>query len=828
MRLFTSPGVSGNGNEYVTFRCGLPRGCTGIRIYADELYELRSGGKILGTGPVRSAEPLLYYDRYGLSGCRELEVLVHARKGAPAVWAEVECADGGRFEPEWFCRVETRYLPSPDTVGCVGFCEYVRLDAPPGAFVPAIPGRVPAQDEFLPRPLPPFTEGRREPVRAWTEGELHWFDFGEMVSGRVELAGRRTAGETVVEYVESPDSGWAHTEGRREMYADRLSGGGGAFFWRSFNRRAFRYLVLHGALEGVDSAEVRTCGYPVRETGSFTCSDPALNRLWEVSGRTLAVCMDDLYNDCPHRDQAQWMDAFVSARCAFARFGTLDLTRKCLLQHGLCSYRDGRICSPSIVSWAFFVDYALVYILFVKWYWQVSGDLETVRVLWPGIEGQLEWFAGRRAADGLLEHLDREGFVYLDNTFELCRSGKSAGLNALYYGALCAAAELAGALGEPDGERREEAARVKRSFRSVFAHPEFPGCLRDTDSRPEQSFFMVNFSCVPGGSWTGSAARLRVRVSSGTAGGVRLDFAAYAGCAIRLNGRELHRDDREPDWAKGGPMYRPDSVELPLKAGENLLEFIVRANSVNWELFFDCAADVAASGLVCPVEWESAGPTGAEHEVPLPRWNPPRLSESTHGYAGFCGLLDSAAALTSCIPQHFYRHYVGIRVPAFSEITADPEKLAEWIMPCNTPWSAFFFLSALFELGESRAALDWIRMAWGIMLRGNMVNTWEEWTDRASLCHCWGGAPAIFFQQEILGVRQEGLGEKVIRFRPDLGGLEYARGRVVVGESGEFAEVELRRGKNGTTAGLRIPAGFRLREDLSRLPAPVDFTVIGI
>lgn len=178
MRLFTSPGVSGNGNEYVTFRCGLPRGCTGIRIYADELYELRSGGKILGTGPVRSAEPLLYYDRYGLSGCRELEVLVHARKGAPAVWAEVECADGGRFEPEWFCRVETRYLPSPDTVGCVGFCEYVRLDAPPGAFVPAIPGRVPAQDEFLPRPLPPFTEGLREPARAWTEGELHWFDFG--------------------------------------------------------------------------------------------------------------------------------------------------------------------------------------------------------------------------------------------------------------------------------------------------------------------------------------------------------------------------------------------------------------------------------------------------------------------------------------------------------------------------------------------------------------------------------------------------------------------------------------------------------------------------
>lgn len=64
-------------------------------------------------------------------------------------------------------------------------------------------------------------------------------------------------------------------------------------------------------------------------------------------------------------------------------------------------------------------------------------------------------------------------------------------------------------------------------------------------------------------------------------------------------------------------------------------------------------------------------------------------------------------------PAAFLPPYAGIRVPAFSEITADPEKLAEWIMPCNTPWSAFFFLSALFELGESRAALDWIRMAWG-------------------------------------------------------------------------------------------------------------------
>ena len=52
--------------------------------------------------------------------------------------------------------------------------------------------------------------------------------------------------------------------------------------------------------------------YPVEHRGAFECSDPFLNELWKIGRTTLELCMHDGWEDCPGREQRQWLgDATV-------------------------------------------------------------------------------------------------------------------------------------------------------------------------------------------------------------------------------------------------------------------------------------------------------------------------------------------------------------------------------------------------------------------------------------------------------------------------------------------------------------------------------------
>ena len=51
----------------------------------------------------------------------------------------------------------------------------------------------------------------------------------------------------------------------------------------------------------------RETSYNTDIVGSFTCSDPILNRLIEKAARTLVVCMRDNFMDCPDRERGQWI-----------------------------------------------------------------------------------------------------------------------------------------------------------------------------------------------------------------------------------------------------------------------------------------------------------------------------------------------------------------------------------------------------------------------------------------------------------------------------------------------------------------------------------------
>lgn len=196
---------------------------------------------------------------------------------------------------------------------------------------------------------------------------------------------------------------------------------------------------------------VRSTGYPVEPRGAFTCSDDALNRLWQLGRRTLSLCMHDGWIDCPGRERRQWLgDVAVTYPASQAAFGpgVQPLMRQFLIQaaesqrpDGLTQmfapgdHRDGGILIP---------DFTLHWVRLISEYHRHTPDPALVQRLFPSVARALAWFERQRTGGALLADLPHWRFV---DWAGVDRDGESAAMNALYVAALQAASTLATRIG---------------------------------------------------------------------------------------------------------------------------------------------------------------------------------------------------------------------------------------------------------------------------------------------------------------------------------------------------------------------------------------------
>ena len=138
---------------------------------------------------------------------------------------------------------------------------------------------------------------------------------------------------------------------------------------------------------------------------------------------------------------------------------------------------------------------------------------------------------------------------------------------------------------------------------------------------------------------------------------------------------------------------------------------------------------------------------------------------------------------------------------------------------------------------ETVPALNLIRKYWGAMLDFGATSFWEDFdlawiensnridefpiegkTDlhadfgnycykglRHSLSHGWSCGPAPFLTERILGVKFLEPGGRVVEVKPDLGDLEYAKGKVPCA----YGLIEVEAYKNGEVQ-IKLPDGVRL------------------
>lgn len=119
--------------------------------------------------------------------------------------------------------------------------------------------------------------------------------------------------------------------------------------------------------------------------------DPMIRKIDRVGLNTLKECMQTVYEDGPKRDQRLWIgDLYLEALGNNYSYKQHDLTKRCLYLLAGLSDLNGYLLAtvienpvPRAQDKQFLYEYALLYNVTLKDYLEATGDMETVKDLWP-------------------------------------------------------------------------------------------------------------------------------------------------------------------------------------------------------------------------------------------------------------------------------------------------------------------------------------------------------------------------------------------------------------------------------------------------------------
>lgn len=288
-------------------------------------------------------------------------------------------------------------------------------------------------------------------------------DLGRTVHGRLYAQVSGPAGTVV-------DVGWderIHRWGRPLPYAGTLNPpisqvdswvlDGGQGQMATIDARAGRYVLIAVWGDGpvsLTNLRVREERYPFGQQATFASTNPLLDRIWQVGVDSLLPNATDAFTDTPWRERGQWWgDAFVMQHIARAAFNDTQLLRRGLVQVA-DEMGGGRpaAMAPHTSSAGRMLDFGLVWVESLYDYWQISGDLATVQVLFPQVQAFFVHLQSLTADSGLLDippgHWSETALI--DWLGAPSRAGQSTAINSMYYGGLVRASALAQAVGNPE------------------------------------------------------------------------------------------------------------------------------------------------------------------------------------------------------------------------------------------------------------------------------------------------------------------------------------------------------------------------------------------
>ncbi len=242
--------------------------------------------------------------------------------------------------------------------------------------------------------------------------------------------------------------------------------------YSSMRRRSGRYLFLtvRNAKKPVRIQFVRLIEstYPVVPEGDFISSDYRLNRIYEIATRTMKLCMEDVFTDCPLYEQTLWVgDARNEGLFAMSTFGAYDIVRRCIRLAGESLERYPLVGCQVPSGWDSIIPiWSFLWGISVQDYCYETGDLAFGRTIWPMVLKNL---------DGAEAMIDEETGLFRSNEWNLfdwsktnCNHPTLLHNSMFLVGALNAAIELGESLGEPVETLEARREKLKKAINAVW------------------------------------------------------------------------------------------------------------------------------------------------------------------------------------------------------------------------------------------------------------------------------------------------------------------------------------------------------------------------
>ncbi len=186
--------------------------------------------------------------------------------------------------------------------------------------------------------------------------------------------------------------------GGRTFASRLITKSGKQCFTHYITRAAGRYLQLHFT-NITDSFTIEYAGmlpfeYPLPPTSKFICADSIFNKIYEVSCRTLELCMHEHYEDCPWREQALYAnDSRNQALTGYYTFGEYAFPAVSFELLGRSAGDDGymTLCAPMDSPFTI-PSFSMVWFLAMADHLRYSGNFEYAKANLPLIHKCLGHF----------------------------------------------------------------------------------------------------------------------------------------------------------------------------------------------------------------------------------------------------------------------------------------------------------------------------------------------------------------------------------------------------------------------------------------------------
>ena len=175
-------------------------------------------------------------------------------------------------------------------------------------------------------------------------------------------------------------------------------------FFHPLQRIAGRYVQVHiyGKKGTLNYAGIRPADYPLTRK-PMPVKDGLHQWIWDISCKTLELCMHEHYEDCPWREQSLYtMDSRTQMLCGYYAFGEYRFPRESLRTIMESLRPDGllELCAPGLVGLNI-PGYTAIFPRQILEYTQYSGDQSLIAECFEGLTTIVEKLRERIDDTGL-------------------------------------------------------------------------------------------------------------------------------------------------------------------------------------------------------------------------------------------------------------------------------------------------------------------------------------------------------------------------------------------------------------------------------------------